>query len=180
MTCRFAALRRGNRHLMTHVLIAVDDTDTSVRAAGTAHRLFGDDARYTVINVSQHSPVIWGDDALRSGMVYPLALPGAGVIGAIPFTVQSSSVDPDQAANDVLDDAERRADVIARDAGIDTAEAIGDTGDVASAIIAAAHDHGADVIVVGTHDRGWFGRLFTGSVSSDLIRESDVPVLIAR
>ena len=68
---------------MIHVLIAVDDSDTSIRAATTAHRIFGDDARYTVLNVATTTPVIWGDDALASGMVYPLALPGAGVVGGI-------------------------------------------------------------------------------------------------
>ena len=38
----------------------------------------------------------------------------------------------------------------------------------------------ADVIVLGTHDRGWFSRLLTGSVSSDVLRHADVPVLVAR
>ena len=37
---------------MTTVLIAVDDTDSSVHAVETAHRLFGDSADYLVLNVS--------------------------------------------------------------------------------------------------------------------------------
>jgi nucleotide-binding universal stress UspA family protein len=163
---------------MIHVLIAVDDSETSVRAATTAHRLFGDDARYTVLNVATTSPVLWGNDALASGIVYPLALPGAGVVGGIPFTVQTPG-HPEQATVDRLDQAEQRADDIAREAGIPEARPVGDTGDAAEAILAAAHDHGADVIVVGTHDRNWFTRLFSRSVSDAVVRESDIPVLIA-
>lgn len=161
-----------------HVLIAVDDSETSVRAAHTAYRLFGDHARYTVINVATNETVLWGEDALQSGIVYPLAVPGAGYVGAIPFQVASG--DPDQVAADRIEDAERRADDIAREAGIPEADAVGDTGDAADAIVAAAHDHHADVIVVGTHDRNWFTRLFTGSVAQNVIRDADVPVLIAR
>jgi nucleotide-binding universal stress UspA family protein len=161
-----------------HVLIAVDDSETSVRAAHTAYRLFGDDARYTVINVATNQTVLWGEDALHAGMVYPLALPGAGYVGAVPFQVVNT--DPDEAATERADDAERRADDIAREAGIPAAEALGDTGDAADAIVAAAHHHHADVIVVGSHDRNWFARLFTGSVSKSVMRDADVPVLIAR
>jgi nucleotide-binding universal stress UspA family protein len=36
------------------------------------------------------------------------------------------------------------------------------------------------VIVIGSHDRGWFSKLFTPSVSSALVREADIPVLITR
>ena len=60
------------------------------------------------------------------------------------------------------------------------AEVIGDVGDPAYAIIQAAHQHGVDVIVVGSHTHSWFSRLFTGSVSSDLVREADIPVLVVK
>ena len=63
---------------MTNVLIAVDDTESSVTAAQTARRLFGDDADYTVISVSESEPVYWGDDPLGSGVAYPLAVPPVG------------------------------------------------------------------------------------------------------
>ena len=39
---------------------------------------------------------------------------------------------------------------------------------------------GADVVVVGTHERGWFKRLFASSVSDAVIREAEIPVLVAR
>src|SRR5215211_6813743 len=37
---------------MTRVLVAVDDSESSVHAAETAHRLFGDDAEYLAVNVT--------------------------------------------------------------------------------------------------------------------------------
>lgn len=164
---------------MTHVLIAVDDSDTSVAAAHTAYRLFGDSARYTLVHVADTAPVVWGHDGLRYGTAYPLSIPGAGVIGSVPFVVRTPDA-PDPSASDRVEAAERTADGIAHEAGLIQAEAIGDTGDPAQAILEAAHTHHIDVIVVGTHQRGWFKRLVTSSVSSDVIRDSEIPVLVAR
>jgi nucleotide-binding universal stress UspA family protein len=163
---------------MTRVLIAVDDSDTSLAAAQTAYRLFGDDADYTVINVAENTPVEWGDESLRYGTVYPLSIPGAGVVGGVPFVIRSStSSDLD---SDRVDVAEQTADDIAHEAGLLHAEPVGDTGDPAEAIIAAATAHKADVVVVGTHERGWFKRLVGSSVSNSVIRDSEIPVLVAR
>ena len=163
---------------MTHVLIAVDDSDTSVAAAHTAYRLFGDSAQYTLVNVAETAPLVWGHDGLRYGTAYPLSIPGAGVIGSIPFVIRSPD-EPDPSA-DRVESAEQTADGIAHEAGLAHAEAIGDTGDPAEAILAAARTHHADVIVVGSHERGWFKRLVTSSVASEVLRDSEIPVLVAR
>ena len=163
---------------MTRVLIAVDDSDTSLAAAQTAYRLFGDKAEYTVINVAETTAVEWGDDSLRYGTVYPLSLPGAGVVGGVPFVIRSSTAS--DLDSDRVDIAEQTADDIANEAGLPHAEPVGDIGDPADAIIQAATAHRADVIVVGTHDRGWFKRLVGSSVSDAVIRDSDIPVLVAR
>jgi nucleotide-binding universal stress UspA family protein len=53
-------------------------------------------------------------------------------------------------------------------------------GDVPTAILAAAHEHQANVIVVGSHERSWFSRLLNGSVANTLVREADMPVLVVR
>jgi len=163
---------------MTHVLIAVDDNDTSVAAAHTALQLFGPEADYTVLNVAANAPVKWGDDALEYGMVYPLAVPGAGVIGGVPFVVRST--DSEDRTTDRVEAAQQTADELARDAGLVGATPVGDTGDPADAIINAARSQHADVVVVGTHERGWFKRLFTSSVSDSVIRDAEIPVLVAR
>ena len=147
---------------MTHVLIAVDDNDTSVAAAHTALQLFGTEADTRCSTSPTNAPVKWGDDALEYGMVYPLAVPGAGVIGAC----RSWSVPPTRGPHD-RSCRSRPAD--GRRAGPRSrpheATAVGDTGDPADAIITAAKSQHADVVVVGTHERGWFKRLFSSSVS---------------
>ena len=169
---------------MTRVLIAVDDTESSVVAAKTAYKLFGDDAEYTVISVAEGEPVYWGDDALGTGVAYPLAVPAAGIVGTgmaatMPFSVRP----PDTARSDDIptpvDVAAQRAEHVVAEAGVH-AKPLGDTGDPADAIIAAAEHNGADVIVVGTHEHGWLNRLFTSSVTEKVVRKADTPVLVAR
>jgi nucleotide-binding universal stress UspA family protein len=65
-------------------------------------------------------------------------------------------------------------------ASLPKAESIGDVGDPAYAILRAADEHDVDLIVVGSHTHSWFSRLFTGSVSNDLLREADIPVLVVK
>lgn len=48
------------------------------------------------------------------------------------------------------------------------------------AILTAAQDLKADLIVMGSHGRGGINRLMLGSVTERTIRESDVPVLAVR
>ena len=38
----------------------------------------------------------------------------------------------------------------------------------------------ADVIVVGSHERNWFVRMFSDSVAKDVLRDAPVPVLVVR
>ena len=168
---------------MTHVLIAVDDTESSVTAAETARRLFGDDADYTVISVSESDPVYWGDDPLGSGVVYPLAVPpvGAGMgMAAMPLTVRSPDRPPDADIPTPVESAEQTAREVAAHAGIHEARPIGDSGDAAKAILEAADNYHADVIVVGSHDRSWLDRLFNSSVADAVLKKADTPVLVAR
>jgi nucleotide-binding universal stress UspA family protein len=167
---------------MTHVLIAVDDTEGSIVAAKTAYNLFGDRADYTVISVAEQEPVYWGDDALGRGLVYPLAVPpvGSGLAAPMPLAVRPPDAPRDDDLPTPVDVAAQQAEHVVAEAGLHHAKPIGDTGDAADAIIAAARDYDADVIVVGTHEHGWFDRLFTHSVGEKVVRKADVPVLVAR
>ncbi len=65
----------------------------------------------------------------------------------------------------------------ARNAGVE-AEAIVREGDPAGAILAAAREFNAGMILVGTRGLGAAARVLLGSVSSRLVAEASVPVTV--
>src|SRR3954469_10416260 len=176
---------------MTQVLIAVDDSESGIKTARIAHGLFGDAASYIVVNVADQLPIMWGADSLEWGVGYPVVMGPSGVVDPIVARPPGfadgragDSADQDASAVDLdsapIDAAIQVARDVAAEADIPNPQVVGEVGDPATAIITAAHHHNADVIVVGSHDRSWFSKLFTPSVRGALVREADVPVLIAR
>lgn len=163
---------------MTRVMIAVDGSDLDVRLAEAAHDLFGPAADYWAVNVRTS----------RSVAGTPVAVPGTvggafvGYGVAAPFTPRppdgiagASNDDRDLESGD---DARDVARSVAASAGLDDGGVIVETGDPPTAILHAAHRHDADVIVVGSRDRGWWSKLLEPSVSSDVVEASPVPVLV--
>jgi nucleotide-binding universal stress UspA family protein len=53
-------------------------------------------------------------------------------------------------------------------------------GDPGTVVLEAAEAEGADVLVVGSHDRGPVGRLLLGSVSSHVVSHAPMRVLVIR
>jgi len=53
-------------------------------------------------------------------------------------------------------------------------------GPVVATILEAATEHGADVLVMGTHGRSGLAHLVMGSVAERVLRQSRVPVLTVR
>jgi nucleotide-binding universal stress UspA family protein len=53
-------------------------------------------------------------------------------------------------------------------------------GEVVEAILSAAEDDNADLIVVGSNDTSFLQRLLSSSVSDELARKAPRPVLIVR
>jgi nucleotide-binding universal stress UspA family protein len=51
------------------------------------------------------------------------------------------------------------------------------SGNVHEEILETVHDEHADMVVMGTHGRGFLGRLFIGSVTQSILREITVPIL---
>ena len=154
---------------MTVVLLALDESEASIEAARQAHRLFGSDATYLALNVAEMSPA-WGPVPPVRGAVYayPYGAP-------YPLVEEEIEAIPAEAT---LDAAREHAHELAEEAGI-AAAPVGEFGDPTTAILAAADDHEADVIVVGATDKSWWRRMIDGSVANDLVRESTRPVLIA-
>lgn len=63
-----------------------------------------------------------------------------------------------------------------RDAGLNVEIDIRAAGDVANDIVAAARDHSAELIVVGSRGQNMIRGLFLGSVAREVIRLSPLPV----
>lgn len=53
-------------------------------------------------------------------------------------------------------------------------------GEAGESIVEASESEAADLIVVGTHERGTVGRLFLGSVSDHVVRHARCPVMVVR
>ncbi len=53
-------------------------------------------------------------------------------------------------------------------------------GRTSQAILDAAHDQGATMILMGTHGRTGLARVTMGSVAEEVIRHADVPVVVVR
>lgn len=160
---------------MTRVLIAVDETEESVRVAEVAHRLFGD-ADYLAVSVADvrldpGAMPYWGPAwrvayPVPYGMVWPYR---SGADDA------PSDRSPEEAA---VDAAEGDARAAAEKSGLPGVETLAEFGDPAQAILRAAEDREVDVIVLGTHQRGWFDRLLRPSVSRAVIDQASIPVLV--
>jgi len=67
----------------------------------------------------------------------------------------------------------------AEDAGVTVETAI-EEGGVVETFNEYAAEHGVDLVLVGTHGRTGFDRRILGSVTEDLLRTADVPVLSVR
>jgi len=53
-------------------------------------------------------------------------------------------------------------------------------GNPAAEIVCYAEEHGVDLIVMGTHGRGFVGHVLMGSVAEKVVRTATCPVLTAR
>lgn len=139
------------------VLIALDESRVSARAAKIAGALFAPcGANFAVINVTR-IPRPWVGGA------------GYGVVAALP-------PDPAWFENEEADEANlmQRAE----GAGITDPEVLSEAGDPVTLICQAAHDHGIDIIVVGTHDKSALRRLIDPSVADGVVHGTDIPVLV--
>lgn len=161
----------------------MDDTDLSVRAAKAAHQLFGDDAKYFVINVGPSDVMMpGGGDPMSWGVPYPMVLPLAVPgMSAAPFRAEDAPHD-DSRRSDVptsVDRAEAEARSVTEAAALPpTAVALGATGDPVEQIGLAAADERIDVIVVGSSSGSWWRHLLDPSISKSVVRHADRPVLI--
>lgn len=149
------------------ILVAVDETEASRRAVEFVEELFeGADVSLTVVNVAR-TPAPWAPVSPYGGVLpwpYPMG------------DMRHQDVDPE------LEDAFTREEAVGRSVasrqappGADVEVAFGET---VEAISVAAVEVDADLVVVGSSDKGFLQRLFSGSVSEELVRKAPRPVLV--
>jgi nucleotide-binding universal stress UspA family protein len=142
--------------------VAVDESPASRRAAAFVDAFFkGDEDSIVAVNVAR-VPTEWLPPAPYGGVyAWPAGRP-----------YDESELD------EALAREEARAEAVAtqvapHDAHIDVV-----FGDPVEAILNAAEDQNADLIVVGSNDRGFLQRLFGTSVSEKVTKEATRPVLV--
>lgn len=143
------------------ILIALDDSPVSAHAAREATRLFGSaDTQYFVINVAR-VPTPW------------VGTSGFGAVAPLP-------VDQGWLDESYPDLELEQQNLMARAAalGVPDADASVAVGDPVTLICAAAEEHDADVIVVGSHNKTALGRLLDPSVAAGVVRDTFRPVLV--
>jgi nucleotide-binding universal stress UspA family protein len=142
------------------LLVATDGSAHALRAAALAARLAREmpKVEITVLNVGHIPAVVYG---------------GAGAEAMADFTAIHDALDRD--GQTILDATVREfADVdvpIAR---------LYREGDPSRAIVEAAEETKADLIVIGSRGRGQLGGLILGSVSERVLHRAGIPVLVVR
>jgi nucleotide-binding universal stress UspA family protein len=99
---------------------------------------------------------------------------GADPIGGLPPAVQDPGlalVDPEEIAEGALAGARERV-------GDVPADFLTRVGSADDALIAVAEERGAELIVVGTREPGFLGRLLEGSVSQGVAKRAHCDVLV--
>ena len=146
------------------VLIAVDDDAESQDALSFAEELLPDDAAVIVINVARSTITPYGT---------------IGGLGAAYAGSPTLSAEADLRAQEIAD---REAEEVVDRAGeaLHADERRVEHGDVGPTICRVAEDEGVDLVVLGTHDRSRWSRLWFGSVSDHVVRHAPCPVLVVR
>lgn len=141
----------------TSALVAVDDSEPSDAAVATAGRLAA----------TVHT-------TLRLCTVIDLTL--------LYENAATYGYDPTDLTADIRSEAQALLDAAARNPALAGATVTTEIveGRAAEAIPAAAHEDGVSLIIVGSHGRRGLRRLFLGSVAEHVVRNADVPVLVAR
>lgn len=139
------------------VLVAIDDSIASVRAAEFARELFaGQEVEVIAISVTPR-PTPWIAGEVGFGATYPYL--------AVPLP-------------ELDEELEQRAEQTVEQRGASADVKLAEVGDPAEAIREAARAHRVSVIVVGSHQRGLFSRLLHGSVGDELVHDAPCPVLV--
>jgi len=145
--------------MFKHILLATDGSAASEHAASLAVGLArAHGAKLTAVYVVDPYPYI-----------------GVGEINPMGFQAYMSAAQAQAAQAHAQVEALCKGD---KPVTLD-ARLVEDVG-AASGVVQTAETIGADLIVLGSHGRSGIARLMLGSVSSKVVAESKVPVLVSR
>lgn len=141
------------------ILVPVDGSEPSDAAVALAVRLAHDqDAKLLFLHVSEVAKI-------------------AAMVSSTAVCVDPSpALEAEQAAGE---DALHRAESAAGKCSVFAASLLVQ-GASADTIVKTSSQEGADLIVMGSHGRGGIQRALLGSVAEGVLRQSTVPVLVAR
>lgn len=142
-----------------NVMIAADGTEASDAAAQTAVDMFGPDAHYAVVSVGTPTPFY---------AVSPL-----GVSPAMMMLADPDVPDWEERSRQALTDAADHVNV----ADVELISTAGAPGPV---ICELAEQRGTDVIVIGSHERGWLDKLLKPAVGQYVVDHAPCHVLVVR
>ena len=102
---------------------------------------------------------------------------------ALPFWGRPAAIVPDELAEQAGKEAAKTAAEgaeLANSAGFDASSRVHEGDQAWRAILAAAAEAGAGIIVLGSHGRGAVGSALLGSVATSVAHHADLPVMICR
>ncbi|MEZ5409163.1 MAG: universal stress protein [Acidimicrobiales bacterium] len=154
---------------MSLVLVAIDDTDASVRVGHFVNDFF-DRSEVEVIGLNVgRGPAAWVPPMVGWG--------GAWSWSAYPYayTVEEQTRAHDEQAAATEEAAARAVE----ESDLRSSETVVEHGgDPADVILTVADERGADLIVVGTSHKGLLQRLMDPSVSDQVLKHADRPVIV--
>jgi nucleotide-binding universal stress UspA family protein len=131
-----------------------------------------------------------GSDTSKGGLHEAIALATPlnaklRLVHVISIYTMTVDIDPEKIRSDLQQRGRELLETAAaqvRAAGLGVSTEVRDSkgARVAEAIVQEARDAGCDLIVIGTHGRRGFNRVFMGSDAERVLRESPMPVLLVR
>lgn len=148
---------------MAKVLLTTDGSDIALDAARRAVELLGREHRFEVLSVTAPPVAIGAPGATMDAMT-----------AAVPNAETAARLEEQERR-----DADEAIETAVTTLGLDAPRRVV-AGDPAVEICRTAEDGGFDVVVVGSHGKGWLQRVVLGSVSHHVVQHAKVPVLLVR
>jgi len=147
-----------------HILLATDGSDVALEATQRGLELLARATQVTLLTVIGDLP----------------ADTGGGIEGPIYTPEQEAELQKSESAQASTALAATQGALQSHvDAGATIDQRI-EMGDPAAMICVVARDISADVVVVGSHGKGFLSRALLGSVSEHVMRHAPCPVLVIR